>query len=110
MRLWLDGAPGLDDPAEELALRAHAEVTRWVHAPIPVYEGPGLSVHFRFVYLLPEGPLEVRPTLPPQPATPTLAWFWCLALEGILWGSAGQIAQVTARKEWGRVAGVEVNV
>lgn len=112
MKLWLDGRPGLEDPPEELASKAWRALSASPMGPpeLPVYRTAGLAVRFRFVYELPEGPLEVRPPMPATPATPTLAWFWTQVLEGLLWESAGQVAQVTARKEWGRLAGVEVTV
>lgn len=110
MRLWLDGRPGLDDPPEDLAEKAWRELARWEHpGELPFYRGAGISVRMRFVYELPKGPLAVRPDLPETPATTTLAWFWVHVLEGLLWASAGHVVELHARKEWGRVAGVEVS-
>lgn len=112
MRLWLDGRPGLEDPPEELASKAWRALTSSPAGPpeVPVYRSSGLSVRMRFVYELPQGPLEVRPALPSSPAISTLAWFWTHVLEGLLWESAGQVGELHVRREWGRVAGLEVTL
>ena len=114
MRLWLDGEPGLAEPMEELALKVHAELTRWGPAELrlPLYTSDGLSVRLRFVHELPKdyeaGTLP--PVLPREPAIPTLAWYWSHVLQGLLWESPAQVAELHARREWGRVAGVGVAV
>lgn len=108
MKLWHERTPSMDLTPEELR-----EALREAMGPVPrfpIYSNAGLAVRVRFVYELPPGPLEVRPELPPFPNVSTLAWYWLAALEGLLWESAGQVVQLTTRKEWGRVAGVEVNV
>lgn len=108
MRLFLEGTPDLLE-LEELRRQAGEQVAG---LELPVYAGAsgygGLSVRIRFIFRLPEGPLEVRPELPRTPAASTLAWYWLHGLEGLLWDEAGQVAELHARKEWGRVAGVEV--
>ena len=116
MKLWLDGRATLEDPPEELFERAQAALTVRHIGPaleLPIYESGGLSVRFRFVEELPqafEPGLHLPPVLPSRPAVSTLVWFWVHVLEGLLWSDAGQVAEVTARREWGRVAGLEVTV
>ena len=107
MRLFLRGRPALRE-LTELRWLAREQLEQGFAGTVPVYESAGLSVRLRFVYELPSGPLAVKPDLPLTPAASTLAWYWINALEGVLWTEAGQVYEVTARKEWGRVAGVEV--
>jgi hypothetical protein len=117
MRLWLDGTPGLDDPPEELAQKAWRALTSRPGAGelnLPVYSYGGLSVRIRFVHELPSGrEAHLRAGEPPSfpgPAISTLAWFWVHVLEGLLWENAGQVGELHVRREWGRVAGVEVSL
>lgn len=107
MRLYLEGTPDLLE-LEELRERATRELE--LYGRRPVYTNPGLSVRIRLLYKLPEGPLAVKPALPMTPAASTLAWYWLNALCGLLWNEAGQVYELHVRKEWARVAGVEVNV
>lgn len=110
MRLFLEGVPDLLE-LEELRHRARLELAGYGWNPSSrIYTAAGLSVRVRILYELPEGPLEVRPPLPATPATATLAWYWLNCLTGVLWEDAGQVAEVHARKEWSRIAGVEVSL
>ncbi len=111
MRLWIDGKPGLEEPPEELAEKAWRALVAGPSAKglaLPLYSHAGLSVRIRFVYEL-KGDIHLH-TLPATPAISTLAWFWVHVLEGLLWTDGGQVAELHVRREWGRVAGVEVTV
>lgn len=107
MRLWLPHDPGhfLEDAARrELVAAARGSLEA------PPRESAGLSVRFRFVHELPEGPLEVRPELPRAPRLLGLVLLWSYALEGVLWLDNEQIAQAYVRREWGRAGGLEVSL
>ncbi len=116
MRLWIPGDPGLaDEDAANVAResveniardRVAAASERWGQP----YVSAGLAVRFRFVHLLPAGPLAVKPPFPTEPTVPELVALWAGQLESVLWRDASQLVQVFARREWGNAAGVEVSL
>lgn len=108
MKLWLPGRPGVHESPTHVADRA-----RQALGPVeglPVYAGP-VAVRLRFIFEFP-GTGE-QPT-PEQRATfdrarpTTLAWYYCHALEGLMWKGSEQVTSLYAAKEFGRVSGVEV--
>lgn len=110
MRLWLDVAPKdlLNEPPEELAQKAWRELATWAGAELPIYTTDGLSVRLRLVSLLEdEMPAGRRP---PGPAIATAGWYLSQVLEGLLWRDAGQVGEWHIRREWGRLAGLEVTI
>ena len=105
MRLWIP---------EEDALRGHEggqEIARQIvgNLELPLYDSSGLSVRFRFVHAIEPG-LLTYPEFPEEPSLLDLADGWARELEGVVWRSAGQIAQLFARREYGRVSGLEVSL
>jgi len=107
MRLWLPHDPG--QPLEVAAKRdlVAAALQEWPASP---RTDAGLSVRFRFLHELPAGPLEVRPALPDNPRLLPLALLWSYQLEGVLWADVAQVGEVYLRREWARVAGLEVTL
>lgn len=112
MKLWLPGIPGVHVPPDKIAAAA-LEVLGPVDGGLPVYRSGGLAVRVRLVYPFPgdghEPSDEQRRTFERSRAT-TLVWYYCSALEGVLWNGSEDIASVHVAKEYGRAAGVEVIV
>jgi hypothetical protein len=114
MRLWLDVAPAslLSEPPEALAERAWRELATWAgREELPVYTSDGLAVRVRLISeLASPAPDTGFPGTPPGPAISTAAWYLVHVLEGLLWREAGQVGELHVRREWGRLAGVEVSL
>lgn len=109
MKLWLPGIPGVHKPPEKIAAEAR-QVLGHVDGGFPLFSG-SVAVRLRLVYPFPgygEQPTaEQRETFNRARPT-TLAWYYCAALEGVLWEGAEAITSVHASKEFGKAAGVEV--
>lgn len=108
MKLWLPGVPGVHLPPHRIAEAARELLGE---TDQPVFSSPAIAVRMRLVYPFPgdgEQPTpEQRERFQRARAT-TLGWYYCAALEGVLWDGAEQITSLHVAKEYGRAAGVEV--
>lgn len=111
MRLWLDIPPArlFEVELEEITARLERELLPYSGSEgLPLYTTDGLSVRLRLVSELEEPGTGLR--RPPGPPVSTAAWYLASILEGVLWREAAQVGQLHVRREWGRVAGVEVSL